>query len=235
MRSLGPKLFAAFTVLAYPAVAWAGMPVVTLTDVARLRVQSISFFLFVFLLSSFAIQRIWNRLASDFPVLPRLSYGKALGVVTLWGLLFLLVLTMISGARELLTPGAWEKQGFTYKLTTEKELPATGRSISDTEQDRVRIRKLDDLRLALWDYARSHDGKLPKDRDDPQVSAERWQTPDISRMRYLYVAGQQPDKGTAVLAFEPELYGTERYVLFTNGDIRHLDREQFEKALEPKR
>jgi hypothetical protein len=36
--------------------------------------------------------------------------------VTLWGLLFLLILTMISGARELMTPGAWEKHGSTYEL-----------------------------------------------------------------------------------------------------------------------
>ena len=63
-----------------------------------------------------AIQRVWNASRADFPRLPRLSFGKAVGVVFLWGLLFLLVLTMISGARELLTPGAWRKEGFTYKL-----------------------------------------------------------------------------------------------------------------------
>ena len=32
------------------------------------------------------------------------------------GLLFYVVLTMISGARELLTPGVWEKQGTGYRL-----------------------------------------------------------------------------------------------------------------------
>jgi hypothetical protein len=40
--------------------------------------------------------------------------------VTLWGLLFLLILTMISGARELMTPGAWEKHGSTYRLKDER-------------------------------------------------------------------------------------------------------------------
>ena len=39
-----------------------------------------------------------------------------MAAVVLWGLLFMLVLTMISGARELLTPGAWEKKGATYQL-----------------------------------------------------------------------------------------------------------------------
>jgi len=48
--------------------------------------------------------------------LPRLSFGRALAGVILWGLLFFIVLTMISGARELMTPGAWKKDGATYKL-----------------------------------------------------------------------------------------------------------------------
>src|SRR6185369_13567149 len=97
--------------------AHAGMPSFTLTDVAKLRLQSISFFLLGLLLSAFVIQRLWNYLQKDFSRLPRLTYPKALTVVILWGLLFVVVLTMISGARELLTPGAWKKEGFTYKLT----------------------------------------------------------------------------------------------------------------------
>lgn len=42
-----------------------------------------------------------------------------MGLVVLWGLLFIVVLAMISGARELMTPGAWEKQGATYRLAGE--------------------------------------------------------------------------------------------------------------------
>jgi hypothetical protein len=45
-----------------------------------------------------------------------MTYARALAAVALWGFVFVIVLTMISGARELLTPGAWEKQGATYKL-----------------------------------------------------------------------------------------------------------------------
>jgi hypothetical protein len=59
---------------------------------------------------------VWNGLRRDFAWLPYLSYFKACCVVVLWGLLFVVVLTMISGARELMTPGAWEKNGLTYKL-----------------------------------------------------------------------------------------------------------------------
>ena len=92
---------------------------VTLSDVARARLSTISFFLVVLLALAFVIKLLWNYLARDFRRLPRMTYPKAVAAVLLWGLVFLIVLTMISGARELLTPGAWEKQGATYKLKEE--------------------------------------------------------------------------------------------------------------------
>ncbi len=103
MENLGPHILA-------------GMPSVTLTDIARMRIQSISFFLMVLLVSAWGVKALWNSLRKDFPRLPVMSYKRALAVMTLWGLIFVIVLTMISGARELLTPGAWKKDGLTYKL-----------------------------------------------------------------------------------------------------------------------
>lgn len=88
----------------------------TLSMLARLRLNAISFFLVAILASGWAVKLIWNSLTKDFPKLPRISYLRSLGLVTLWGLLFVLVLTMISGARELMTPGAWRKKGLTYEL-----------------------------------------------------------------------------------------------------------------------
>jgi hypothetical protein len=88
----------------------------TLSKLARLRLNAISFFLVLVLASGWAVKLIWNSLAKDFPKLPRISYLRSLGLVALWGLLFVLVLTMISGARELMTPGAWRKKGLTYEL-----------------------------------------------------------------------------------------------------------------------
>jgi hypothetical protein len=89
----------------------------TLREWAKLRLQNISFFAAVLLISAALIRFVWNRLRTDFPRLPRLTYPKALGLIALWGLLFLLVLAMISGARELLTPGAWKRDGPTHRLT----------------------------------------------------------------------------------------------------------------------
>lgn len=98
------------------APAHAGMPSFDLNDIAKARLDTISFFIVLLLVLALVVKGLWNYLGRDFAKLPRMTYPKALTAVTLWGLLFLLVLTMISGARELMTPGAWEKQGATYRL-----------------------------------------------------------------------------------------------------------------------
>jgi hypothetical protein len=108
----------------------AGMPaplptnierVLQLNEPALVRLQTISFFLLAFGICAAVVMLCWNYLQRDFTWLPRLSFAKAAAATMLWGLLFIIVLTMISGARELMTPGAWEKQGFTYKLTNQAE------------------------------------------------------------------------------------------------------------------
>ena len=103
----------------------AGMPgalpedidtVMRLSGSAEARLQSISFFLTVVLVASLVVKLLWNAIAKDSKWLPHLSWTKAVAVVLLWSSLFVLVLTMVSGARELLTPGAWKKDGITYTL-----------------------------------------------------------------------------------------------------------------------
>lgn len=89
------------------------------------RLQSISFFLLGVAVTAIAVKLLWNTLAREIPVLPRLTLSKAFSVVVLWGLLFVVVLTMISGARELMTPGAWQKTGLTYTLKERNEAEST--------------------------------------------------------------------------------------------------------------
>lgn len=200
--------------------AHAGMPAITLTDVTRMRVQTISFFLLLFMLASWIVQKIWNSLSTDFPRLPRLSYRRALGLVGIWGLLFLLVLTMISGARELMTPGAWKKDGFTYKLD---QPPST---LSDAQPDQSRVQTLDRLRVALWTYARSHEGLFPPDDRVPEIPEDACQTPDPSAMRYVYIGGLSPDNRPSPLCYEPDIFGGARLVLFTDGTIRRMSSDE---------
>lgn len=126
-----------FVLALTPEAAQAGMPKLLPDDIVRYsqkvlqlneepvqRLQSISFFLVVLAASAGGILGLWAWLRKDFPFLPRLTFGKALGVIVLWGLMFVIVLTMISGARELMTPGAWKPNGATYKLRDETEAPS---------------------------------------------------------------------------------------------------------------
>ncbi len=212
-----------------PAIAWAGMPSIRLTDVGEMRIQTISFFLMGLLLSALFVQILWNRLRRDFVSLPRLSYGKALGVVVLWGLLFVLVLTMISGARELMTPGAWEKQGATYRLATPSTAPR------ETEMDRERQQKMERLRTALWEYAQAHGGRFPPSDTVPEIAGDLWQVPGLPRLRYLYVPGLAADQGAAVVAYEPGVYGDRRLVLLANGAIKPMTLDDILQALPPEK
>lgn len=218
-------LIAAFLVLGPADDARAGMPSLVLTDLARTRLQTISFFLLGILASGWVVQRIWNALGRDFPRLPRLGYGGALGLVALWGLLFVLVLTMISGARELMTPGAWEKDGFTYKLAKEEQ--ATPGDPHKAE----RRQALDRLRVALWTFARGHEGRFPAVDDPAAIPDEAWRVPDPSGMRYRYVGGLVTDEGHAPLAYEPGLFGPEQLVLLTDGRIVPMTAVEIRRSL----
>ena len=83
---------------------------------ADARWQALSFFLACLFVSTWGLKLLWNAARRDVVWLPEIRYGRALSLVVLWGVLFVIVLTMISGARELMTPGAWERQGATYRL-----------------------------------------------------------------------------------------------------------------------
>ena len=209
-------VLASLFINATPAVVHAGMPSLRLTDVAKMRLESISFFLVGFLLCAGLIQLLWNWLRKDFAFLPRLSYPKAVGLVTLWGLLFVLVLTMISGARELMTPGAWEKNGLTYRLAK----PPLPPQPSDEDERRSGLER---LRIALWKHADSNKGRFPESATGTEIASELWLVPGPSGMKYIYVGGQSPEQKQNPLAYEPELNGSKRMVLLTTGEVRHME------------
>jgi hypothetical protein len=204
----------------------AGMPWVRLDDLAAMRIEAISFFVVVFLAATKVVQWLWNGLHRDFPWMPRLGYYRALGLVALWGLLFVVVLTMISGARELMTPGAWEKAGLTYKLADKpEEAPAKPPAADERRAKLVRLRE------ALWAYATAHGGKLPGGPTDPDIAAEYWQSPDPSGAAYGYVSGRTPHGGTGLLAFEPPVSGDDVWALFANGDVRRMTAKELDAVL----
>jgi len=183
------------------------------------RLQAISFFLAALLLCALVVKLLWNYLQRDFPKLPRLSYGKALAVVVLWGLLFIIVLAQISGARELMTPGAWKRDGATYRL-------ADGTSAAELRKER-----LERLRTALWHFAATHGGHFPTETEAATLPAELWEVPDAAGMRYLYVPGRSANNAEELLACEPELESEQRLVLQTNGGIVHWSTADIHRAL----
>lgn len=202
----------------------AGMPSISFTDVARLRLEVISFFLMGLLASAAVVMLLWNYLARDFPRLPRLSYAKACGVVILWGLLFVVVLTMISGARELMTPGAWVKNGVTYKLQSR---PGDDSSQAEQKQQRDRwaersMRVRNHLYLGLMTYALEHEGRYPNTTEELQIDPAMWDLPDLPGTRYIFIPGLTKSGPRLPLVYEPEVYEGDHFVLFTDGEIEEL-------------
>lgn len=215
--------------MAVPLLVPGGMPTVTLSDAASLRLETISFFLAAFLLAAWGVKGLWNLLRRDWPALPRLNYRAALGLTGLWGLLFVLVLTMISGTRELLTPGAWEKQGRTYRL---KEADAKSPVVSDaTAQDRRR--HLEELGRTLLAFAATHDGRFPKREEASEIDDPLWSLPNRPATYYQYVPNgtKAGNDGKQVIAYEPMLYGDSQFVLLADGSVRGMTPDELADAL----
>lgn len=205
-----------------PAPAWAGMPMFHLTDIASMRLQAISFFLVLLLGVTVVIQKCWNLYQRDQTWLPRLSFRGALGFVVVWGLLFQLVLSMIAGARELMTPGAWVRVGTTYKLKDTPERSAEARLQT------ARRRDLEALRTALWKYAESHDGQLPPHDFVPELPEAVWMTLDASGARFVYLGGRLDED--RIVAYEPPVFGRTRLALYANGTIRAVDARELPRT-----
>jgi len=202
--------------LARPAQA--GMTVYELTDVARLRLEDISFFAFVLLVATLGIRFLWNFLAKDFAHLPRLSFLKALSLTGLLSLLMLLILVMISGARELLTPGAWYRQGSHYRP-------------NDVGNREIRRQSMESLRAVLMQYANAHAGRFPPHDYVSEVPTKLWEAPDSSGTRYVYVGGLTLSQSNALLVCEPQNFGEERLTLSTDGTIQTAKPDEIHRLM----
>lgn len=178
-----------------------------LTGSAEARLQVVSFFLVGLLLCALAVQLLWNAVARGVPAWPRLSYGRAVAGVVLWGLVFVLVLTMISGARELMTPGAWKKQGFTYKLADD----------ADPSPAALRRRKLDEVRHALWHFAATHGGRFPSADEAGALGEAVWMVPETGGLRFRYAAGPKP--GDADPLVTGPAFDGKRLILRADGTV----------------
>lgn len=202
-----------------------GESVATLSDWAMQRLDAISFFLLVILLCAGATKLVWNSLQKNFQSWPKLSYWRALALVLIWGCLFVVVLTMISGARELMTPGAWERQGMTYKL-------AAVNGALPPEERVDRRERLKELRDHLWRYSSTHGGKFPPPTlTESPIPAVLWQLPDLPGLRFQLVPERTANDQPALLVYEPELGQPQRLVLLTNGEITRRTSAEIAKLI----
>jgi len=211
---------------AYHIELLAGMPAPpVLTDIARARLEVLSFFVVVFLLAALAVKVLWNSIAKRCPSWGTIGYLLALGLTSMWGVALVLVLTLISGARELMTPGAWERNGITYRLSGP---PATD---ADSRLRALREQGLQRLRDALWKYAAAHGGRFPPHDFGDAIAESLWLAADPSGIRLIYVPSLKADKGAVPLVYEPGIFGSVRLVLLTDGSIGEMTLEEIRQAL----
>lgn len=196
----------------------AGMPSpqLVLTELGKRRMEELSFFLVGFLLMAVVVWWLWNYLQVEIPALPRLTYRRTVALLLLWGLVMTVVLSLVSGARELMTPAAWVPDGVTYKLKSGQSPEAQPDLIQQ------RQKKLEQLRTALWQFAATHDGDFPGDSEVAEIPDATWLAQPGGKLKFVYVAGQSAKSGEAILVYEPELYDDGQFVLMTSGRIAKL-------------
>ena len=211
----------AVALLVATSSAWAGMSSPQLSDVAKARLDVISFFIFVYLLCAVMFRWLWNLLAKDFPWMPRLTFVRSIALLVVVGLFLYFILTMISGARELMTPGAWAKQGITYKLQTPERDPKPW-------LDTARKRALENLRDALRDYAGKHEGKLPAHAYVSDFNTTLWKGAHPDGHWLIYIPGLTFGPANRVLVYEPATYGATRWALLTDGSVVQLSGDELD-------
>ncbi len=185
------------------------MTVYGLRDIYRMRLEEISFFVVLLFACVFVVKFLWNHAFKDSARVPRLKFTQSLCLTTLFGLSTLLVLTMISGIREVLTPEAWRHQGTSYRLNAPTQEP-------------VRRRSLEHLRSALLDYGRSHGGQFPPHDFGAEIHSKLWESPDPDGTRYLYTGGLTTNDTERLLVIEPANFGDRRMGLKVSGQIEFL-------------
>ncbi|MGK0190758.1 MAG: hypothetical protein ACI9R3_006588 [Verrucomicrobiales bacterium] len=201
--------------------ATAGMTTYGLSDLYRLRLEELSFFIVLLVMCTALFRFLWNLVARDLSSIPSLNWRQATGLSLLVGVLMLLVLTMISGIREVLTPEAWRKQGSSYRL-------------SSIDREPVRKRTIEELRWALMASADANNGQFPEHDFTNRIPDRFWRAPDEYASRYIYFRGKSKPVANGpveILALEPANFGDERYAIFTSGEVRKLTNKEVDALL----
>lgn len=187
--------FCFVAVLLSSQIAEAGMPMPVLTRYGMDRLIGMSTALFILMVVvAIPIRLCWNALFVSIkadendPAIKPLTYPQALGVTFLGGFLFLLVLVMIAGSRELLSPGAWIPDGAMSKTLYSVERERIAQSTGGDDRKGIDLLRRDAivrLRDSLMLYSKEHDGQLP-DSIEQSGFGDLWLIPFAAGIRYEY-------------------------------------------------
>lgn len=181
-----------------------------LTEVAtepyKRQIQLLCFAGAALLVSAVLIKVAWNALIKDSTKFPQLGYLKSLGIAFLWGLAMFLVLMMIHGSRHVLTPNAWVRDGWTYRLNDE-----TTQQLKAYRDERRKY--LESVGGRLLEYVREHDGMWPETLDE--LGGESVTVPGAGGLGYVY----SPKQDSETVLVEPEIDSV-RFALMRDGKVR---------------
>jgi hypothetical protein len=122
-----------------------------------------------------------------------------------------------------MTPGAWEKNGITYRLVKETDLKP------GDIFDPVRYERLEQLSEALANFAEKHQGRFPAESELGQIDANVWLAA-WPNARFVYYGAVVDRVHGKPLAAEPEALGPFPLVLFTDGMIHMMTLEELKRA-----
>src|SRR5207247_5793218 len=105
--------------------------------------------------------------------------------------------------------------GFTYQL-------APDQSTKDESPSEERRRQLAELRMALWKFAATHEGRFPSESELAEIPDSLWRVPGFEGLRFRYVGGLRAANAGELLVIEPELDPQRRLVILTDGEIINL-------------
>ena len=201
----------------------AGMPSVVLTDDKRQMLLALSFFLAVLIVATLLVRWAGNVLLQWAGQPVRLRFSQAFAASLIWGLACVVVLVMISGARELMTPGAWQRQGFTSVLATAStpELPEESSESQPASRSEQVHSRLQEIRGLLLSYALRHEGRFPDSTDQPDLPPDAWDFPEGFVGTWILIPGRHFADVPLPLVISPEMEG-EQHVLFVNGQLLRL-------------
>ncbi len=196
----------------------AGMPSISLNTSVSERLQAISFFLVLMLLSTLLVKFALNSFATAFGF-AKFNYRQSLGVSLLWGLASVVVLVMISGARELMTPGAWERKGLTHQLADRGENDDKEPAPPDLEE--LRRQKMIVIQGQVLKYALAHEGRFPQSIHDLSEGEALFELPPPLVGEYVLMLGQRYGERPQPVVIEPYI-DREQWVMMSDGALLRM-------------